>query len=240
MAPAPKSCPAEQEEKVLCAAASCIAEASLMDFTMSAIAKRAEMSMGSIYKHIHSKEDVLLALATRTQHNLRRCFTQIYAQAISGPEHLIGLSLIDFNKVDPYPFSRHLDMLVSNQVILERASPIWRQRLDDSAQALTQVCQSGIKAAISGEELIAEESQEDTAHQLMLAIWSLNVGSIQVGLQTMDFDQSPSSQLPYPKATDDPHIRNMMRLINSFHWRQPLTLEGIERAASALTQLGYR
>ncbi len=240
MAPAPKSCPIEQEEKVLCAAASCIEEASLMDFTMSAIAKRAGMSMGSIYKHIHSKEDVLLALASKTQQNLKRCFTDIYGQPITGPEHLIGLSLIDFNKVDPYPFSRHLEMLVSNHVILERASPIWRQRLDDSAAALTLVCQSGINAAIAGEELITHGDQEGTAHQLMLAIWSLNVGSIQVGLQTMDFDQSQSSKLPYPKAVDDPHILNMMRLINSFNWRQPLTDEGIERAASALTSLGYR
>ncbi|MGH1372001.1 MAG: TetR/AcrR family transcriptional regulator [Cellvibrionaceae bacterium] len=240
MSPAPKSCPIEQEEKILCAAANCILEASLMDFTMSAIAKRAEMSMGSVYKHIHSKEDVLLALAVKTQQNLKRCFAQIYAQPITGPEHLIGLSLIDFNSVDPYPFSRHLEMLISNHVILERASPIWRQRLEESAESLTQVCRSGINSAIAGEELIADESQEDTAHQLMLAIWSLNVGSIQVGLQTMDFDQTEASQLPYPKTIDDPHILNMMRLINSFHWRQPLTREGIERAASVLVELGYR
>lgn len=240
MAPAPKACPVEQEDKVLCAAAACINEASLMEFTMSAIAKRAGMSMGSIYKHIHSKEDVLLALATKTQQRLKECFSDIYAQPITAPEHLIGLSLIDFNKVDPFPFSRHLEMLVSNHVILERASPIWRKRLEDSADALTRVCKSSIEAAISKDELIVKDSEADIGHQVMLGIWSLNVGSIQVGLQTTDFSESDSAQLPYPKANDDPHILNMMRLINSFDWKQPLTHEGIHHTASILATLGYR
>ena len=240
MSPAPKACPAEQEEKVLRAAAACISDASLMDFTMSAIAKLAGMSMGSIYKHIHSKEDVLLALATRTHENLKRCFSDIYSQPISSPEHLISLSLIDYNKVDPYPFSRHLEMLTSNQVILERASPAWRTRLDNSADELTQVCESGIQAAITGEQLIPGENETETANQLMLAIWSLNVGSIQVSLQTTDFSQTDSRALPFPKAINDPHILNMIRLINSFEWRSPLTQEGVERAATVLTTLGYR
>lgn len=240
MPPAPKACPLEQEEKVLCAAAACISEASLMDFTMSAIAKRAGMSMGSIYKHIHSKEDVLLALAAKTHENLKCCFSDIYSQPISSPEHLISLSLIDYNKVDPYPFSRHLEMLISNQVILERASPAWRARLESSANNLTQVCESGIQAAITGEQLIPGGNEAETAQQLMLAIWSLNVGTIQVTLQTTDLNQSASSKLPFPKAIDDPHILNMIRLINSFHWNKPLTLDGVEHAASVLTKLGYR
>jgi AcrR family transcriptional regulator len=57
MVPAPKFSPQQQEEKILTAAAQCIAETSLMDFTMSSIAKRAGLSMGSIYKHIQTKED---------------------------------------------------------------------------------------------------------------------------------------------------------------------------------------
>jgi AcrR family transcriptional regulator len=56
-----------QEEAILEAAARCIEASSLLDFTMAAISKEVGLSMGSIYKHIQSKEDVLLALGTRSR-----------------------------------------------------------------------------------------------------------------------------------------------------------------------------
>ena len=244
MCPAPKACPVEQEEKVLAAAAACINESSLMDFTMSAIAKKAGMSMGSIYKYIHSKEDVLVALAVHVQQRLKACFTHVYQSSLSLPEQIIALSLLDFNKVDPYPFARHLEMLCSNQVLLERASPMWRERLLESGTELTQVCESNCRKAID-ENLLLEEGNskdngEDIVQQMTLAMWSLNVGTIQVLLHTAEMGDQAQEKLPFPRELDDPHILNMKRLINSFHWKQPLTNDGVKRAADILIDLGYR
>ncbi len=242
MSPAHKACPIEQEDKILSAAADCINEASLTDFTMSAIAKRAGMSMGSIYKHIHSKEDVLLALATKAHEALLRCFRDVYHCAELTPaERLIALSLLDFNRVDAYPFVRHLEMLVSNHVILERASPLWRTRLETSAADLTLQCESHIQNAIDSGELKPHIDPQNTVEQITLAVWSLNVGSIQVLLQTVEPSSRTTDQrLPFPQQTTAPHVFNMKRLINSFDWQFPLEDEGIEKAATQLTTMGYR
>lgn len=242
MSPAHKACPLEQEDKILSAAAECINEASLTDFTMSAIAKNAGMSMGSIYKHIHSKEDVLLALATKANEALLQCFKDVYGCAeLSPAERLITLSLLDFNRVDAYPFVRHLEMLVSNHVILERASPLWRARLETSGNELTHECESHIQKAIDDGELKPHIDSANTVKQITLAVWSLNVGSIQVLLQTVEPSDQPTEQpLPFPQATTDAHIFNMKRLINSFDWKSPLDDIGIEKAAAQLTAMGYR
>ena len=82
MAPAPKHSPQEQEDLILEAAAQCIEETSLLDFTMSAISKKAGLSMGSIYKHIQSKEDVLVALGWRSLANLSEAFEKVLLQQI--------------------------------------------------------------------------------------------------------------------------------------------------------------
>ena len=78
MAPAPKYSPQEQEEIILNAAAECIAETSLLDFTMSSISKAAKLSMGSIYKHVQCKEDIIFALATSVFQFQSNIFSQIF------------------------------------------------------------------------------------------------------------------------------------------------------------------
>lgn len=65
MAPAPKYSAEQQEEMILSSAAQAIEETSLLDFSMSSVAKLAGLSMGSVYKFVQCKEDVLIALATQ-------------------------------------------------------------------------------------------------------------------------------------------------------------------------------
>ena len=61
MAPAPRFSPEEQEKLIICAAITTIVQSSLLDFSMSKIAKLAGLSMGSVYKFVQCKEDVLIA-----------------------------------------------------------------------------------------------------------------------------------------------------------------------------------
>jgi AcrR family transcriptional regulator len=241
MPPAPKHCPEQQRCNILSAAACCIEETSLLDFTMSAIAKKAGMSMGSIYKHVHTKEDVLIALAQHGYICLHKTFTAIYKTPLTVAEQLIALSLLDYAKVDPYPFSRHLEMLVSNSALLKRSSPQWQQQMSSACDGLDTVMLTHFRQAVSDGELTTTGDEDAYLQQLQLGIWAINVGHIQVLLQTHSENQA--SNLPkaiFPLATDNPHVLNCMRLINSFDWRHPLTEDGIERAAQTLIELGFR
>lgn len=213
---------------------------------MSGIAKKAGMSMGSIYKHVHTKEDVLMALAQHGFDCLTRAFANIFKTPLSISEQLIALSLIDYSKVDPYPFSRHLEMLISNNALLSRTSPQWQQKTGTSGCGIEDVMMLRFRTAIENDELTPEGEEEQFLDQLHLGIWAINVGYIQVLLQTHN-DQQVST-LPsgkdieeiFPLDAKNPHIQNCMKLINSYQWRDPLTQEGIQRAIDALLELEYR
>lgn len=208
---------------------------------MSAIAKKAGMSMGSIYKHVHTKEDVLIALSKHGFIRLRETFTAIFNTPLSIAEQLIALSLLDYSKVDPYPFTRHLEMLVSNSALLKRSSPQWQQQMNHACDGIDELMLAHFRQAVADGELTTAGDEDTFLQQLQLGIWAINVGHIQVLLQTHSENQA--SNLPkaiFPLATDNPHVLNCVRLINSFEWRHPLTEDGINRAAQTLIELGFR
>ncbi len=242
MSPAPKCCPQEQESKILLAAAQCIEESSLLDFTMAGVARHAGMSMGSIYKHIHSKEDVLVALATESFNQLYRVFSQIFrAPELTGPERLIAISLLDFTKVDAYPFTRHLEMMVGSDALVKRASLGWVSKKNAADRGIEALFLEFLNGLHRSDELYPEGEVQVYLEQLQLAIWSCNVGHIQVVLQTSArHDNEVAASLPFPLAQDNPHILNAQRLINSFHWREPLTAAGISKAVQFLETQEFR
>lgn len=240
MSPAIKCCPLEREAKILLAAARCIDETTLLDFTIAKVAREAGVSVGSIYKHFHSKEDVLVALAVRGGEHLHNVFSQILSAPMSVPEQLIAITLIDIKRVDLYPFSRHLEMLVSNDAVLRRTSEFWRGKLTETDQKISTLFQSNLLKAIEAGELICNGVESEYVQQLELGIWAINVGYIQVVLQTHANTGQLTQKLPFPLAEDDPHVLNSQRLINSYQWKRNLDAAGISNAVRQLKKLDFR
>ena len=147
MAPAPRHSPDEQEKIILNAAVTCIGQSSILDFTMSALSKESELSMGSIYKHIQTKEDVFVALATQMYKELHQVFSTILNLAIPFPLRLIALQLTGKESACCFEFGGHLEMLVSNEAVLQRASSNWLERILQLRQALALIIH---KSALPG------------------------------------------------------------------------------------------
>lgn len=248
MAPAPKACPIEQENKILQAAADCISETSLMEFTMSEIARKAGMSMGSIYKHIHCKEDVLVALALRSAECRLGVFRAILTNdELTLPQKLMSINLLDFSKIHQYSFTQPLEVLINSDLVLRRASNQWLQKVAQLMSDTNKLFTDEIMRAMGQGELIAEGDPEDYAQQLNLGVWAMAVGHIHVSLAR----QGLYSQLQgntgetitantVRQGISDPGILNFQRMLNGFQWREPLDEPGIAKAAKMMTQMGYR
>ncbi len=242
MPPAPKYSPQAQEEMVLKAAAACIKETSLLDFTMSAISKQAGLSMGSVYKQVQTKEDVLVALATQHFARMRDLFDEILCLPLSMPERLIAVHLVDPEKVQSHSFDAHLEMLVGNEALLLRASRGWHERMTQQDLAIEDVFASNMEQACEeGQLLVAEDEKEEVLAQLCASLWSLHVGYMQVNMQrhsrTLLGTPVP---LPYPLAIGDPLVQSIKRLLNTFPWKTALDDAGIQRACDALEEKGFR
>lgn len=242
MTPAPKHTPKELERLVLDAAIESIEESSLLDFTMSDIAKRAGLSMGSIYKHVQSKEDVLVAIGTRMMANQHRVFGEVLALPLTTPERLIAVSLLPPAKTHVYSFGVHLELLIGNDAVLRRASSRWVDKLVELDRELDGVFHRVMEsAAESGEFLVEPEARQAAIDALCVGLWSMSVGFTQVAHQRHARDQNDlPGTLPFPLPMDHVLIRSLHHLINAYPWAQPLAVDGIKKTIAVLEAEGHR
>ncbi len=242
MAPAPRFSPEEQEARILDAAQQCIEETSLLDFTMAAVAKTAGISMGSVYKHVRRKEDVLVALATNMYRRMLPVWQTILQMPLSFPEHMMGIFLVTPEKMHQYKFGVHLEKLIINEAVLQRASTHWIRELVNAELRFDNTFKDEVSKAVEQGELLVSAEEADTLREEMcVGLWSLHVGFWQVDyhIQTrrligMDVPQT------FPLDPQHPFVQAGCRLINSFPWKQPLDQARIPDICTLLDAEGLR
>ncbi|HCS25856.1 MAG TPA: TetR/AcrR family transcriptional regulator [Spongiibacteraceae bacterium] len=239
MAPAPRFTPDEEQEIVLDAAVACIEESSLLGFTIGAIAKRAGLSVGSLYKHVQSKEDLLVALATRLSRHTRQLYGEILGSDLSSPQRIIALSLLNPEKTRLFNFDEHLNTLVCSEAILRRASSQWLAQMREAAESIDQMFAEFFHAAAdSGELSVKDEGELST---LSMGCWSMCAGFQHIALMRhVRGSEQQEGLLKYPLEPDDYPIVCTQRLLNTYQWQAPLTRIGIAKACAALVAMGYR
>jgi len=240
MAPAPRFSPAEQEKLVLCAAITTIEQSSLLDFSMSKIAKLAGLSMGSVYKFVQCKEDVLIALATRMYQERQRIFRQVLSLPLTTPERIVANSLLDFSKVQMYAFDDQLESIVNTKAMMNRCSPRWLDQMIACGKVCEGMFQEFLQSAAQSGELI---SGERDIEEINSGTWSLAIGYFQtVRLhQCWQKEQDAAKEDCVPVlAPDNQHIRSLQRLINTYDWQQQVSNEDINKVCQSLVDAGLR
>ena len=237
MAPAPKYSPQEQEEIILNAAAECIEESSLLDFTMSSISKAACLSMGSIYKHVQCKEDIIFALATRVFRYHSQIFSQIMEMPLTTPEKIAAIALLNPEKIQVYPFDSHLESFAANELVITRASSLWTDRMIKANENCEQLFKKNMHRAAFAGEIKLNGNTEAMIEEINLGCWALLMGHqfVQRIVQVRHISEGTDT-LREPLALDSLPIRNLQRFINSYKWKKPLDDEGIEKAANLLIE----
>lgn len=240
MAPAPKFSCEDQEKMILNAAVSVIEKTSLLDFSMSAIAKLAGLSMGSVYKFVQCKEDVLVALATKMYQEKQKIFTQVLSLPLTTPERIIANSLLDLSKVQMYSFDDQLESIVNTRAMMKRCSRRWLDQMIACGKVCEGIFQGFLQAAADSGELHSDGSDIE---EISLGTWSLAVGYFQtVRLHQCwqnDADMENNESLP-ALAPDNIHIRSMQRLVNTYQWQHKVNDDDILKICQCLTNKGLR
>lgn len=240
MAPAPKHSPAEQEKLILNAAIEVIEQTNLLDFSMSAIAKLAGLSMGSVYKFVQSKEDVLIALATNMYQQRHSTYKQVLSLPLSTPQRIIAMSLLSCAKVQMYSFDDQLESIVNTNAMMKRCSPRWVDHMVNCGKVCESTFKSFIKQAADSGELVSIDHDID---EIDISTWSMMIGYFQVVRihENWQINQLPAEgESCGALSPDHIHIRNMQRLLNTFDWREKLTKESILATCQCLEESGLR
>lgn len=241
MTPAPKHTPQEQEDMILNAAAECIEQSSLLDFTMSAVSKAACLSMGSIYKHVQSKEDIIFALATRVFNSHRVIFKRVLDMPLTTPEKIASLYLLNPKKIQMYSFDNHLESFMANELVITRASSLWTERMIKSQEECEKIFNKCMHQAAYSGEIKLNGDTEQMIDEINLGTWALLMGyqNVQRIVQIRNIADGTDS-LQEALAIDSLPIRSLQRLLSAYEWETPLDTASLEKAATLLTEANLR
>ncbi|MET4695683.1 TetR/AcrR family transcriptional regulator [Endozoicomonas lisbonensis] len=112
----------QREADILTATIKLLDERSFLDLRMSDIAKAADCSMGAIYSHFSSKEDLLLGCANTICRMMAPLKESISQQNLPPHERMVLLCFCMWYSDDQNPGHYRLQQLAMNPTIWERAS----------------------------------------------------------------------------------------------------------------------
>lgn len=241
MPPAPKYSHEEEQERILAAAVECIFASSVTSFTMAKVASKATLSMGSVYKHFQCKEDIVMALAHQSFSHISSVFQRVFNLALTTPEKVIAICLLSPQKFQCFPFANELESFATNDAVIRKASPHWTQKMIEAAANCEATFKTRLSNGITADEFVEAVNIDELIEEITVSGWAMNVGYEQVlRVQQSRLIIEGTASFMAPLDITDPLIRSMVRLINSYPWRAPLSKEALARVVSLLTELHFR
>lgn len=240
--PAPKYSFVEEEQLILNATAKSILETSLIDFKMSSIAKEAGISMGSVYKHIQSKEDVLVALAVQITQRSLDVIIDVLQLPYPLSSKVVALNLVSQESMYIYPFGYQLFTMLNSLNLLNKASQSWIDKLAKVSKQTHDHFEQVLLYAIEKGELICDEKDKDSLiEEFMLTHWTLHVGFPLIVSHVCNPNMARELyNLAKPVSLEHPFIRATLRVTKCYPWSQPASQQDLNEIEQILIARGLR
>ncbi len=201
---------AEREQRFLDKAQELIQRDGLLSLQMSRIAEECDYATGTLYQHFASKEDLLVALATRN------CLSRVdlfeRAARWHGPtrERMLAIALADLMVIRDQPEHFRLAQFVWTDVIWGAASAASRQSSLEASGPLGALVDGIVLDAIAAGDLRADLGLPPQA--VAIGPWTLSLG-----LHTLTLAEG----LLEGRALGDPYrllMKHLHYLLNGYGW----------------------
>jgi len=157
-----------------------LSQRGFLDLRMADIAKETSYSMGTIYSHFESKEDLLVACAHALIVEHKVLFNAIASQPISAIEKIITTAQCSWQISMRHPDLIEIDNLSLMPSVWRRAT---QQRANELNQLHVELAQlflglvlEAIEKSLDGYEELDQPQIEQLAHYLTHGMWGLCVG----------------------------------------------------------------
>ncbi|MCK0068955.1 TetR/AcrR family transcriptional regulator [Kordiimonas laminariae] len=217
----------QREQLILDHAISLIEEAGFFSMKMSDLAKRAKLSVGTLYSHYPCKEDLLIALAIKFSEQHLEWFKNSQKFGNTPAEKLIAACLNDMvETADQVAMSElaHLSMAPS---IWKRASPLLTDRLHSFFNEAWQLFSNLVAEAAP--EFGRDAFTEKENRSLNLGCWSLAVG-----IDALTFSSIIESETANVTQTNFARedwgaifIENLAKHLTGWGWTEPNPIEKV-------------
>lgn len=168
----------QREAEIITSAMELLEEKSFLDLRMSEVAQAAECSMGAVYSHFSSKEDLLLACAHSVTQDKLFLLRKVLESPLTPLDKIIMVSLLIWLTDCAKPQHYQLRQLAMNPSVWQRASSQRSQvmnNLGEEIQSLTTDVSQQVLAEASG-----SEASQELAAQFEMGLCGLTVGLYQI------------------------------------------------------------
>lgn len=167
----------EREQIIVQAARKLISSEGFVHFKMSELAREADMSVGTLYSHFPSKEDLLLGLHLHNLSLKESLFKDIFSRESWSPLHrLIAMTLADWDLDRKMKELSEIDALAMFPSIWKKASPGITGRLEESSRCIGDIIKENIDKVIEKEGIQIQASFTPSNVTLGVSLWSLGLG----------------------------------------------------------------
>ena len=219
---------AQREALFLDTAQALIQREGLINLQMARIAEECEYAIGTLYRHFASKEDLLVALATRNSLDRVELFER--AARWPGPtrERILAIALADLIVLHEQPEHFRLAQFVWTDVVWGAASDASRARALQACEPLAGVVDAIAAEARANGELPAGLPMTDEG--LTIGPWILCLGMHTLAQQQGLLD--PAIGEPYRLL-----FKHLHYLLNGYGWQplfDPADDEALDRSVERL------
>ncbi len=174
-----------QREREICQAATVLMqEQGFLAVRMSDVAKASGYSMGTIYSHFSSKEDLLVACAIEVEEQILNTLGQALDAPLPPLERLLLMGLVAWTCVDGNPTADELVHLSMSPSVWRRASPARHAQQVELSNRFGQRVYRELEQACADGSLDRQPgcgcSPEEWVRLMEAALWGLFIGFRQV------------------------------------------------------------
>lgn len=199
-------------------------EKGFMGLKMSEVAKQSQFSMGTVYSHFSSKEDLLLGCAVTISKTIAAVFEQVIKNPAPPMERLLTLDMAIWLYDARQPHHYFLRQLAMTPDTWQRASPERARALDDIYQMISQMVEALIVELMPENPSITQENQEDALTAILMGIWSLGEGLFQISMSGFGLKQPSSKKYDCLSLLST----NLSKYLQGWGWQAPFSEALIE------------
>ena len=199
----------ERENLILKTTRELILEKGFLSLAMSQLAKAVEYSVGTLYAHFETKEDLLVALAVQSISQRAALFEQAQHANRKSRDRIYGILIARLMLAESAPETFDIERLAASPSIWKRAPQQRYQEMVGMEQRCSDIVVSIIRDAIAEGDLATEEVGES---DIVFGLWSLSLGFHRL---TLSFDDLP--QVGVSDVNEAVKI-NYRFLLDSYGW----------------------
>lgn len=222
-----------READIIQATLTLLEQKGFLDLKMSEVARQAEYSMGTLYSHFPSKEDLLLGCAEQVLITIQQLFSRVIGAPSSAMERLVTLNMAAWLYYTGKPHHYCLRHIAMSPDVCERASPGKLLALDSIYLETVALVKGLIRDLINSHPSNEGTRSVFDENALLIGIRGMSEGLFQLSISGFGLKH------PETKNSDRFSIllTNLDSLLKGWGWPEPFSEKLIDRSSAIAERL---